>query len=88
MQGKCGLVKSAGARKRLVKLGYVDPHNFLFAREHIVEVREVAGKRAERLDTVYDAYAELHRSYPFQESPDFARSVRALIEQTQFQSDL
>jgi RNA polymerase sigma factor (sigma-70 family) len=94
MQGKCGLVKASNpcrcAKKTqgFIKLGYVDPQNLLFARERIIEVREVAARRAEQLDTVYDAYAEIHRSHPFQESPDFAGSLRPLIERTNFQSDL
>ncbi len=94
MQGKCGLVKASNpcrcAKKTqgFIKLGYVDPQNLLFARERIIEVREVAARRAEQLDTVYDAYAEIHQSHPFQESPDFAGSLRPLIERTNFQSDL
>jgi RNA polymerase sigma factor (sigma-70 family) len=94
MQGKCGLVEASNpcrcAKKTqgFIKLGYVDPQNLLFARERIIEVREVAARRAEQLDTVYDAYAEIHRSHPFQESPDFAGSLRPLIERTNFQSDL
>jgi hypothetical protein len=92
MQGKCGLVKASNpcrcAKKTqgFIKLGYVDPQNLLFARERVIEVREVAGKRSEQLDTLYDAYAEIHRSHPFQESPDFAGSLRVLIERTNFQS--
>src|SRR5579885_574334 len=71
MQGKCGLVKASNpcrcAKKTqgFIKLGYVDPQNLLFARERIIEVREVAARRAEQLDTVYDAYAEIHQSHPF-----------------------
>jgi hypothetical protein len=90
MQGKCGLVKESNpcrcAKKTqgFIKLGYVDPHNLLFARERIVEVREVAGKRSEQLDALYESYAEIHRSHLFQESPDFASSLRALIERTSF----
>lgn len=92
MQGKCGLVKESNtcrcARKTqgFIKLGYVDPQNLLFARERVIQVREVAGKRSEQLDALFDAYAEVHRSHPFQESPDVARSLRTLIERTNFQS--
>lgn len=92
MQGKCGLVKESNtcrcARKTqgFIKLGYVDPQNLLFARERVIQVREVAGKRSEQLDALFDAYAEVHRSHPFQESPDVARSLRTHIERTNFQS--
>jgi RNA polymerase sigma factor (sigma-70 family) len=92
MQGKCGLVKASNpcrcAKKTqgFIQLGHVDPQNLLFARERIVQVREVAEKRSEHLDVLYDAYAEIHRSHPFQEAPDFAASLRTLIERTNFQS--
>ena len=58
----------------------------MFARERTIAVREVAGKRSEQLDMLYDAYAEIHRNHPFHEAPDFAASLRTLIERTNFQS--
>ena len=92
MQGKCGLVKASNpcrcAKKTqgFIQLGYIDPQHLVFAHQRIVQVREVAGKRSEQLDALYGAYAEIHRSHPFQESPDFAGSLRTLIERTNFQS--
>ncbi len=92
MQGKCGLVKASNpcrcAKKTqgFIKLGHVDPQNLLFARERIVQVREVAEKRSEHLDVLYASYAEIHRNHPFHEAPDFAASLRTLIERTNFQS--
>jgi hypothetical protein len=69
-----------------IQLGYLDPQHLLFARERMVQVREVAEKRSEQLDALYDAYAEVHRNHPFQDSPDFVASLRALIERTDFPS--
>jgi RNA polymerase sigma factor (sigma-70 family) len=92
MQGKCGLVKASNpcrcAKKTqgFIQLGHLDPQNLLFAHERIIQVREVAEKRSEQLDALHGAYAEIHRSHPFQESPDFAGSLRTLIERISFQS--
>ncbi len=92
MQGKCGLVKASNpcrcAKKTqgFIQLGYLDPQNLLFARERIIQVREVAEKRSEDLDALYAAYAEIHRMHPFHEPPDFAASLRRLIERTDFRS--
>jgi RNA polymerase sigma factor (sigma-70 family) len=92
MQGKCGLVKASNpcrcAKKMqgFIQLGYLDPQHLLFARERMVQVREVAEKRSEHLDALYDAYAEIHRNHPFHNSPDFVASLRALIERSDFQS--
>ena len=92
MQGKCGLVKASNpcrcAKKMqgFIQLGYLDPQHLLFARERMVQVREVAEKRSEHLDALYDAYAEIHRNHPFHDSPDFVASLRALIEHSDFPS--
>src|SRR6185312_2483178 len=69
-----------------IQLGYLDPRNLLFARKHIVQVREVAEKRSEDIDALYAAYADIHRMHPFHEPPDFAASLRTLIERGDFQS--
>ncbi len=92
MQGKCGLVKASNpcrcAKKMqgFIQLGHLDPQHLLFARERMVQVREVAGKRSAHLNAFYDAYAEIHRNHPFHDSPDFVASLRALIERSNFQS--
>ena len=94
MQGKCGLVKASNpcrcAKKMqgFIQLGHLDPQHLLFARERMVQVREVAEKRSAHLDALYDVYAEIHRNHPFHDSPDFVASLRALIERTNFQSTL
>jgi RNA polymerase sigma factor (sigma-70 family) len=86
MQGKCGLVNASNpcrcARKAqgFIQLGYLDPQHLLFARRRVVHVREVAERRSEELDAISAEYAELHRQHPFHESPDFASSLRALLE--------
>jgi RNA polymerase sigma factor (sigma-70 family) len=94
MQGNCGLVHASNpcrcAKKALgfIQLGYIDPQNLLFAGKRVVHVREVAEGRSEDLDVLHAAYADLHRNHPFHESPDFAASLRSLIERTDFQSTL
>ena len=92
MQGKCGLVKTSNpcrcAKKTqgFIQLGYIDPRNLLFARERVTRIREVAETRSEHLDALHASYADLHRDHPFHESPNFAASLRALIERSNFQS--
>jgi RNA polymerase sigma factor (sigma-70 family) len=94
MRGKCGLVDEANpcrcAKKTqgFMKAGYVDPHNLLFARERVTHVRDVAGKTSDDLDAFDAAYAEIHRSHPFLESPDFVASLRAFLDRPDFKSTL
>jgi RNA polymerase sigma factor (sigma-70 family) len=88
MQGKCGLVNASNpcrcARKTqgFIQLGYLDPQNLLFARHRVLHVHDVVERRSEELDDLHAAYAELHRHHPFHESPDFAASLRALLERS------
>ncbi len=92
MQGKCGLVNASNpcrcAKKTqgFIQLGYLDPQNLLFARDHVVQVREVAERRSEELDGLFAEYAEIHRKHPFHQSPDFAASLRTLLERGNFPS--
>jgi hypothetical protein len=50
MQNQCGLLNSGNpcrcAKKTLgfAKTGYLNPEKLLFARDHVMKVREVAGK--------------------------------------------
>jgi RNA polymerase sigma factor (sigma-70 family) len=94
MQGQCGLVNQANpcrcAKKTraFMDAGYVDPKNLLFARPHVARVREVAGTRLRTLARLDEAYAEIHRGHPFHDAPDFAASLRALIDGPMFNSAL
>ena len=92
MQGKCGLVKASNpcrcAKKTqgFIQMGHLDPQHLLFAHERIVQVREVAERRSDDLDSLYASFTDIHRSHPFQDSPDFVPALRALIARTNFRS--
>jgi RNA polymerase sigma factor (sigma-70 family) len=94
MQDKCGLVNKANpcrcAKKTRVfmQAGYVNPENLLFAKSHVLRVREVAPKLHEDVDALDLAYAEVHRDHPFHRSPDFVEALRDLIDQPRFRSVL
>jgi RNA polymerase sigma factor (sigma-70 family) len=90
MDGKCGLINAANpcrcAKKTqaFMKAGYIDPANLLFARTHVIRVRDVAERAHHAVDDLDAAYAEIHRSHPFQDSPDFVASVRTLLGSESF----
>jgi RNA polymerase sigma factor (sigma-70 family) len=94
MQEKCGLVNKANpcrcARKTqaFMNAGYVNPHNLLFASEHVTRVRDVAAKKCEDMISLDAAYAEIHRDHPFRRPSDFVSSLRKLINQSNFKSIL
>jgi RNA polymerase sigma factor (sigma-70 family) len=86
MNDKCGLVNRANpcrcAKKTrgFIQAGHVDPDNLLFARERVLQVREVVPQAYEAIRTVDKQYAEIYRQHPFYESPDLADLLRRLIE--------
>jgi len=92
MQNQCGLVNAANpcrcAKKTrgFAKAGYLNPDKLLFAREHVIKVREVAEKKCEDLDALDAQYADIHRDHPFQTPPDFLASLRALFDDPKFKS--
>ena len=91
MHDRCGLVNQANpcrcAKKTqaFMRAGYVDPHKLLFAQSHVLRVREVAAKVHEDVESLDEAYGEIHRDHPFQSPPDFVAAVRRLIERPDFQ---
>ena len=94
MQDRCGLVNQANpcrcAKKTqaFMRAGYVDPANLLFAKDHIIRVREVAAKVHDDMAELDEAYSEIHRDHPFHSPPDFVAAVRRLIDRPDFQSIL
>src|SRR5215831_15984374 len=94
MQNQCGLINKANpcrcAKKTqgFAKAGYLNPEKLLFAREHVMKVRDLAGKKCEDLDALDVQYAEIHRDHPFQTPPDFVASLRNLFDDPKFKSIL
>jgi RNA polymerase sigma factor (sigma-70 family) len=94
LNDQCGLVNSANrcrcAKKTdaFIQAGFVNPQNLLFAREHVVRVRDVAEKTVDNLDALQAAFAEVHRDHPFHDPPDFVAALRSLIDSANFKSTL
>jgi RNA polymerase sigma factor (sigma-70 family) len=94
LNNQCGLVNSANpcrcAKKTdaFIQVGFVNPKNLLFAREHVTRVRDVAGKTLDTLDALQTEFAEVHRDHPFIDPPDFVAALRSLIASASFKSTL
>jgi RNA polymerase sigma factor (sigma-70 family) len=92
MQERCGLVNTANpcrcAKKTqaFMKAGYVDPQNLLFAKARVTRVRDVSPAVHDAIGELDMAYAAIHRSHPFHQSPDFVEALRDLINQPRFRS--
>jgi hypothetical protein len=94
MHDRCGLVNQANpcrcAKKTqaFMRAGYVNPEHLVFAKAHVIHVREVAAKMHVEMEALDEAYGEIHRDHPFQSPPDFVAAVRRLIDRPDFQSIL
>jgi RNA polymerase sigma factor (sigma-70 family) len=94
MQDKCGLVNKSNpcrcAKKTQVfmEAGFVNPQNLLFARPHVLRVRDMAPRIHDEIDALDMAYAEIHRAHPFLPPPDVAAVLRKLLEQPRYRSIL
>ena len=94
MQDKCGLVNTANpcrcARKTrgFIAAGHIDPGNLRFARRRVTHVRDVAARVSDEIAGLDEAYAEVYRDHPFQNSPDFVTALRELMDRPEFRSTL
>lgn len=94
MQDKCGLVNTANpcrcAKKTrgFIAAGHIDPNNLRFARERVTHVRDVAARVSTEITGLDEAYAEVYRDHPFQNSPDFVARLRELMDRPEFRSTL
>jgi len=90
MNDKCGLVDPANpcrcARKTrgFIEAGYVDPRKLLFARERLLQVRDVARAKADALAALDDRCSDIFRQHPFHESPDLVPALRRLLASPEF----
>ncbi|MGE3297724.1 MAG: RNA polymerase sigma factor [Porticoccaceae bacterium] len=94
MQDKCGLVNTtnpcrcAKKTRGFIAAGHVDPNNLRFAQERVTHVRDVATRVSDEISGLDEAYAEVYRDHPFQNSPDFVVAMRGLMNRPEFRSTL
>ncbi len=94
LQGQCGLINEANpcrcAKKTrgFMNAGYVHPQNLQFARARVARVRDIAAQTSDGIDRLDAAYAEIYRNHPFQNAPDVAARLRALMNAPDFKSTL
>ena len=91
MHDKCGLMNKKNPcscekkTKALIDCGYVDPEKLLFNINYVHSVESTAGLRAEKLDELLeDRSQKLFRESPFQEPPDFVKSLREILDHKEF----
>jgi RNA polymerase sigma factor (sigma-70 family) len=95
MDERCGLMNKENpcscARKTraAIEAGYVDPHHLRFYTNYVQRVKAVVLERAHRVDQALDLRAQnLFQDHPFQESPNYVRILKRMLDRKEFQEVL
>jgi hypothetical protein len=91
MHNKCGLMnrnnpcRCERKTKALIDSGYVNPDRLLFNINYVHTVESAAEGKSHRFDEIMDSRAqELFRENPFQEPPDFVKSLTEILNHKEF----
>ena len=93
MSDKCGLMNKdnpchcSKKTKLMMNAGHVNPENLLFSKKYLYTIEKVAPQKAENLDDLLEQKAtKLFREHPFQESPDFVKSLNQILQSREFKT--
>jgi len=93
MSNKCGLMDKKNPchcnkkTKLMIDAGHVNPDKLLFTRERIHSIESIANKRKESMSNLIEEKAvKLFREHPFQDSPDFVKSIIQILESKDFRN--
>lgn len=93
MSDKCGLMKKDNPchcekKTKLMMLnGHVNPDNLLFSRKYVSTIEKAVPEKIEKTDNLFENKATLlFRQHPFQESPDFVRSLNEILRSSEFKN--
>lgn len=91
MSNKCGLMNKdnpchcAKKTKLMMDAGHVNPDNLLFSKKYVFSIEKVAPQKIDSLDNLLEVKATgLFREHPFQQSPDFVKSLNDLLKSREF----
>jgi RNA polymerase sigma factor (sigma-70 family) len=93
MSNKCGLINKdnpchcAKKTKLMMDAGHVNPDNLLFSKNYVYSIEKITPQKSESLDNFFEEKAtKLFREHPFQQSPDFVKSLNQILESKEFKN--
>lgn len=93
MSNKCGLMNKdnpchcAKKTKLMMNAGHVDPDNLLFSKNYVYTIEKLVPEKIEEFNDLMEIKSsKLFREHPFQQSPDFVRSLNQILESTEFKN--
>ncbi|MBI3583022.1 MAG: RNA polymerase sigma factor [Nitrospinae bacterium] len=95
MNEKCGLInqnnpcRCAKKTTAWVRAGLVEPDNLKFNKNYVKRVKDVSENKSKQLEGFLDnEYSNLFREHPFQDPPDFVKTLERILHSEQFQQIL
>ncbi len=93
MSNKCGLMNKdnpchcAKKTKLMMNAGHVDPENLLFSKNYVYTIEKLVPEKIEEFNDLMETRSsKLFREHPFQESPDFVKSLNKILESREFRN--
>lgn len=93
MNNKCGLMNKdnpchcSKKTKLMMDAGHVNPEKLLFSQNYVYSIEKVAPEKINDLDSLLEEKAsKLFREHPFQQSPDFVRSLNEILQSKEFKN--
>lgn len=93
MNSKCGLMNKdnpchCNKKTKLMMIsGHVNPDNLLFSRNYVYSIEKIVPEKIEEINDLFEQKAtKLFREHPFQESPDFIKSLNEILKSREFRN--
>lgn len=93
MSNKCGLMDKNNPchcnkkTKLMMDAGHVNPDNLLFSKKYLYTIEKVAPAKSDEMENLFEKKAvKLFREHPFQQSPDFVRSLNMILKGDDFRN--
>ena len=91
MNDKCGLMNKdnpchcSKKTKLMMDAGHVNPENLLFSKNYLYTIEKVTPEKVDNMNTLFeDKATKLFREHPFQQSPDFVKSLNEILSHKEF----
>lgn len=95
MNDKCGLINKNNPcrceRKTTawIHAGLVEPDNIKFNKDYLKKIKNVSEGKSKQFEGFLDnEYSNLFREHPFQDPPDFVKTLEGILHNEQFQQIL
>ncbi|HMS63734.1 MAG TPA: RNA polymerase sigma factor [Ignavibacteria bacterium] len=93
MNDKCGLMNKdnpchcSKKTKLMMDAGHVNPENLLFSKNYLYTIEKVTPEKVDNMNTLFeDKATKLFREHPFQQSPDFVKSLNEILSHKEFRN--